>query len=186
MSSPAAPVADPGEEAAAVPSRIAGLLGGFRSGLATLGRSPRRGALVGATLVLWGLYALMAYLPFLLLRQAKPYALSMLDGWAIMLLGAIGMVVPAPGGAGSFHYVTIETLTRLWAVSRPDAAAYAVLAHGAQLVVYAVSGAVCFALLGVLGRAGARRSARPEPAPATPSPAGPVGPPARIDAPHGV
>ncbi len=147
--------AAPGADATdAAPSRLAGLVDSFRGGLATLGRSPRRGALVGATLAMWGLYALMAYLPFLLLGQAAPYDLSLLDGWAIMLLGSIGMVVPSPGGAGSFHYVTIETLTRLWGVARTDAAAYAVLAHGAQLVVYAITGAACFGLLGWTRRNG--------------------------------
>lgn len=138
------------------PARLGALVAGFRDGLATIGRSPHRAALVGATVAMWGLYLLMAYLPFLLLRQAAPYGLTLVDGWAIMLLGSLGMVVPAPGGAGSFHYVTIETLTRLWEVTRVDAAAYAVLAHGAQLVVYAIAGAVCFALLGL------RRGAPPE------------------------
>lgn len=141
------------------PSRLGALVAGFRDGLATIGRSPHRGALVGATVAMWGLYLLMAYLPFLLLRQVAPYGLTLVDGWAIMLLGSLGMVVPAPGGAGSFHYVTIETLTRLWEVTRVDAAAYAVLAHGAQLVVYAIAGAICFVLLGLRrGAAGGREA----------------------------
>lgn len=143
-------------------SRLGGLMAGFRDGLATLGRSPHRAALVGATLVMWGLYLAMAYLPFLMLQQAAPYGLSVADGWAIMLLGSLGMVVPAPGGAGSFHYVTIETLTRLWGVARADAAAYAVLAHGAQLVVYVLAGALCFVLLG------ARRGVAPQAADPSP------------------
>ena len=143
----------PSPSASATPSRLRALLTGFRDGLATLGRSPHRLALAGATVAMWGLYLLMAYVPFLLLRQAAPYSLGLDDAWSIMLLGSLSMVVPAPGGAGSYHYVTIETLTRLWDVARVDAAAYAVLSHGAQLVVYALAGALCFVLLGVGRRA---------------------------------
>ncbi len=139
--------ARPAPTSTAPPGRLRGLTQSFADGLKALARAPHRGALVGATLVMWGLYVLMAYLPFLLLRTAAPYHLSLIDGWCIMLLGAIGMVVPSPGGAGSFHYVTILTLTQLWGVGRDDAATYAVLAHAAQLVVYAVSGAISFLVL---------------------------------------
>ncbi|HYE57773.1 MAG TPA: lysylphosphatidylglycerol synthase domain-containing protein, partial [Rhodothermales bacterium] len=140
----------------------------FADGLAVLARAPRRSALLVSTLGIWGLYLLMAYIPFLLLRTAAPYDLTLVDGWCIMLLGAIGMVVPSPGGAGSFHYVTILTLTQLWSIGRDDAAAYAVLAHAAQLVVYTVTGALCFLFLSLFEGTGVNRSA---PAPdASPAP----------------
>lgn len=116
------------------------LLSRFVGGVNTLRTAPKRGLLVGLTVVMWGLYGLLGYLPFLMLRQAAPYGLSMLDGWSVMLIGALGLVVPTPGGAGSYHYVVIEALTRIFAMARGDASTYAVLSHGAQLVLYAIAG----------------------------------------------
>jgi glycosyltransferase 2 family protein len=146
-------------ESMSAPGRLRGLLNSFTGGLAALARAPRRGTLVGTTVAMWGLYLLMAYIPFLLLRTAAPYGLTLADAWCIMLLGAIGMVVPSPGGAGSFHYVTILTLTGLWGVARDEAAAYAVLAHAAQLVVYVTAGLLSFLALAWAGASAPNGSA---------------------------
>lgn len=125
--------------------RVRPLLQGFRDGLATLRTSPNRVGLIVSTLAIWGLYALVAWLPFLLLGSAETYEISFLDGWCIMLIGAIGVVVPTPGGAGSYHFVTIQTLGLLYGVSQVDAQVYAIFAHGAQLVLYTLTGAICLA-----------------------------------------
>lgn len=57
-----------------------------------------------------------------------------------MFIGALGMIVPTPGGAGSFHFITILTLTSLYGVHPSGATAYAVFLHGAQLILYLASG----------------------------------------------
>lgn len=127
--------------------RLMPLVRGFRDGLATLRTSPHRLGLVATTLAIWGLYAVAAWLPFMLLRSAAPLALTPLDAWAIMLIGSLGMIVPTPGGAGSYHYVTIQTLGLLYGMATVEAQIYAVFSHGAQLVLYAATGAVCLVLL---------------------------------------
>lgn len=120
--------------------RIAPLLRRFAEGLYTLRTAPRRGLLVVLTVAMWLLYGLLGYLPFLMLRLAEPYGLDLLDGWSVMLIGALGMVVPTPGGAGSYHVLVIEALTRIFGMPRDPASTYAVLSHGAQLVLYALAG----------------------------------------------
>jgi hypothetical protein len=117
-------------------------LADLRDGLATLWTAPRRGAVALATLGMWACYALMAYLPLVMLGLAGAHDLSLADAWTVMALGALGILVPAPGGIGAFHYVTILTLTALFAVPEADAASYAVLGHAAQMVFHlAVGGA---------------------------------------------
>lgn len=120
--------------------RVAPLLRRFAEGLNTLRTAPRRGLLVVLTVAMWLLYGLLGYLPFLMLRLAEPYGLGLLDGWSVMLIGALGMVVPTPGGAGSYHWLVIETLTRIFGLPRGPASTYAVLSHGAQLVLYTLAG----------------------------------------------
>ena len=115
----------------------------FKSGLLSLARTGRPLALAISTAGIWICYGLMAYLPLLILEMAGPYDLSLLDGWCLMALGAIGVAIPSPGGTGSYHYITIQALVWLFAVPRAPAATYAVLTHGAQLVVYVVVGFAC-------------------------------------------
>lgn len=128
--------------------RVAPLLVSFREGLLTVLQCPRRGALVASTVAIWFLYLLMAYLPLVMLGMTEAYALSLLDGWAIMLLGALGVVIPSPGGTGSYHYITRQTLVHFFAVPQNPAVAYAVLTHAAQLVLYCIVGAISLVLQG--------------------------------------
>lgn len=128
--------------------RAVPVLASFRDGMATVGRSRERAALVVSTVAMWFLYVLMAYVPFRMLDMAGMYDLSLLDAWSVMVLGAVGVAIPSPGGAGSYHYITIQTLVHLFAVSPESAATYAVLSHAAQLVLYVIIGAACLMLQG--------------------------------------
>ncbi len=129
------------------------LAAGFKEGLTTLWRARRPAALAVSTAAIWGCYALLAYLPLVMLGLAGPYELGLMDAWGLMALGSLGLVVPAPGGIGAYHYVTIQALVYLFAVPEAPAATYAVLTHGAQLVLYVLAGALCLSLQGVSLRA---------------------------------
>ncbi|PSR03534.1 MAG: TIGR00374 family protein [Bacteroidetes bacterium QS_8_68_28] len=129
-------------------ARMRPVLASFKEGFLSLGRTGRPWALTVSTLGIWACYGLMAYLPLLVLGMARPYALSVWDGWCLMALGGIGIAVPSPGGIGSYHYITIQSLVWIFAVPKAPAASYAVLTHGAQLVVYVVVGFACLVAQG--------------------------------------
>lgn len=120
--------------------RVSGLTDQFRQGLVALLRLRQRGGLLLSTLLLWGCYALMADFPLRLLGLSEAYSLGILDAWALMAVGAVGMSLPSPGGAGSYHYATVLALTVLFGVAASPAAAYAVIGHAAQLVFYCAAG----------------------------------------------
>ena len=128
--------------------RIAPLWISFKDGLATVLRSPRRLFLGGSTAGIWFCYLLAAHIPFLMFGLTEAYSISLLDAWSIMFLGAIGVAIPSPGGIGSFHYITIQTLVLLFGVDQASAATYAVFVHGGQLVLYVAVGALCLLLQG--------------------------------------
>ena len=123
-------------------ARVLGLANQFRQGLVALVRLRQRGALLLSTLLMWGCYVLMADIPLRLLGLTGTYGLTLLDAFALMAVGAIGMSLPSPGGAGSYHYATVLALTVLFSVAASPAAAYAVIGHAAQLLFYCVAGVV--------------------------------------------
>ncbi len=142
-----------------VARKIVPLLASFREGIATLRTAPKRGTLIGLTLAIWGLYGLLGYLPLVMLTAvggdtlAATYELTLVDGWCIMLIGGLGLIVPTPGGIGSYHYVTILALTAIYGVAEQGASTYAILSHGFQLVLYVLLGAVCLLAIGRSGLA---------------------------------
>lgn len=128
--------------------RVRPLLQSFAEGFMTLRRCPHRFALLASTLCIWGCYFLMAYVPLLVLNMAGPYDLSLVDTWSIFLLGSLGMLVPLPGGLGSYHLITKKTLQRLFSVPTSPATTYAVFTHAAQLVLYTLTGLLCLLIQG--------------------------------------
>jgi uncharacterized protein (TIRG00374 family) len=114
----------------------------FKEGMMTLLRSPRRGAILLSTVGMWVGYLLMSYVPFRMLDLAGPYGIGLVDAWILMAIGALGLLVPTPGGIGSYHYITREALVHFYGVPAETALTYAVLAHGAQFFFYILSGGI--------------------------------------------
>lgn len=120
----------------------------FKEGMMTLLTSPRRGAILVSTVGMWGGYLLMAYVPFIMLDLATSYGIGLVDAWILMAIGALGLLVPTPGGIGSYHYITREALVHLYGVPAEPALTYAVLAHAAQLVFYILTGGLAIVYQG--------------------------------------
>jgi len=121
-------------------SRIGEAIQAFRRGLFSLIRTKRPFALTISTVFIWFCYACMAYIPLLIFGLAGSDGLSFADAWTLMLIGSVGMVVPSPGGVGSYHFLAIQALVIVWAVSQEAAASYAIFSHAGQMFLYAVVG----------------------------------------------
>ena len=128
--------------------KLIGILRSFRDGLVSLVRVRRRVGVLFTTLGIWFCYFLMADLPLRLFGITKTYSLDLLDSWALLNVGAIGMSIPSPGGTGSFHYVTVQTPVHLLGVPATAAATYAIFSHAAQLVLICAVGFACLILQG--------------------------------------
>ncbi len=118
----------------------------FSAGFVTARSSPRKVMLFLTTVGIWLLYGLMAYIPLEMFSIAGPYSLNLADAMVIMFVGVFGVVVPTPGGVGSFHYITVQALTLFYGVSGSLAATYAVFVHGAQLILYLALGLLAIGL----------------------------------------
>ncbi len=121
-------------------SRLGGILDTFRDGLVAVTRTGRSGAIVGLTAAIWLCYAFMAWVPFAMLGYTAAYGISPFEAWGLMIIGSFGVVLPAPGGIGTYHVITVESLGLLHAMPASDAATYALLTHTGQMIIYVVAG----------------------------------------------
>jgi len=90
----------------------------------------------------------MAYLPFVLLGQNSSFEISFIDAWGLMLIGAIGVIIPSPGGIGTYHFITIQSLALLFTMPQAEAASYALLTHTGQMLLYIIVGFAAMLFLG--------------------------------------
>jgi uncharacterized protein (TIRG00374 family) len=93
------------------------------------------------TVFIWTAYYFMTYLVFFSLPFTSN--LGLMAGLVILIAGAIGMSVPASGGAGSFHFFVALGLTLFYGLSQDDGVAYAFVLHSSQLVLTLIVGGVC-------------------------------------------
>lgn len=118
-------------------SRLGRLIHTFRSGLLSILRTGRTGTVILLSIAMWACYVFMTWVPFAMLHMP---GFSAVDALGIMLIGSLGIVIPAPGGIGTYHFIVIQALGLLYLVPETDAATYALLTHTSQMVIYVAAG----------------------------------------------
>lgn len=129
-------------------SRIASIAQQFRVGLLSVTRTGRTGSVIAITMAIWVCYGFMAWIPFLMLGQAGVFGIGALDAWGLMLIGAVGVILPSPGGIGTYHFITIQALAMLFSMPQTEAASYALLTHSGQMLLYVLVGFAGMLFLG--------------------------------------
>ncbi len=93
------------------------------------------------------LYALSSYIGFFMvgMQSIKPVSFQM--AWVFMSISAIGVVIPTPGGTGSYHALAKSTLVLLFGFSEVVSLAYAFLTHIITYFLYVFSGLIVFLIM---------------------------------------
>ena len=81
------------------------------------------------SVLVWGFYIIMQFLPFYAFNMTEKYSLDMGTALVVQAISSIGFILPTPGGTGSYHYFVIQTLTKLYGVSDDVARSYATVTH---------------------------------------------------------
>lgn len=112
---------------------------GFKEGFRSLAKLEKRSAFIGHTLFIWVMYYLMIYVVVFALPATEHIDPS--SGLFLMIVGGLGMVVPAPGGIGSYHYLVMLGMMVL-GIDRADGLSFATLVHGGQFIMTIIAGLV--------------------------------------------
>lgn len=81
--------------------KIRGFIYGLRQGLKTVFLLKQSRLFIFYTLAIWLLYFVMTYIVIWALPETTGLGLS--DGLFLLLVGGVGMVIPASGGIGAYH-----------------------------------------------------------------------------------
>ena len=88
---------------------------------------------------IWFMYFAMTYICFWSFDFTA--GLSLLNGLAVFVMTAFGMVIPSPGGMGSWHFIAKETLF-LFGIPKDSGLIYAFATHGSQMIMLVVIGII--------------------------------------------
>jgi len=84
------------------------------------------------TIAIWGLYLLMMYAAFFGFGLNEQLGLR--AALVTLAISSIGVAIPTPGGTGTYHAFTSQTLMRLFAVDPTIALSYATATHAVNFI----------------------------------------------------
>lgn len=86
-------------------------LDGLKEGFKSIKNMKRKSVFWFHTFSIWIMYFLMTYICFFSMHETAHLTAS--DGLFLLILGGIGMVIPTPGGIGSYHAIIMIGLSVL-------------------------------------------------------------------------
>lgn len=82
-------------------SKIIGIIDGILIGLTSILKLKQKGKFILYTLGIWVSYFMAAYLVCFALPETSDFTIA--DGFFIIVVGTLGMIIPASGGIGAFN-----------------------------------------------------------------------------------
>jgi uncharacterized protein (TIRG00374 family) len=132
-------------------ARIEGLILGFVEGIRTVSKLDRPWLFILHSVNIWVMYFLMTYLCFF--AFAPTASLTAIAGLVVFVFGGWGIVIPSPGGMGTYHFLVGAALA-LYGIAGDDAFSFANIAFfSIQIGCNVIVGLAALLLLPVLNRA---------------------------------
>jgi glycosyltransferase 2 family protein len=75
-------------------------------------------------------YAFNSFIGFYIVGIQYMIPVTFAMAWVTMSISSVGMIIPTPGGIGSYHAITQMILVTLFGVGKVISTAYAVISHG--------------------------------------------------------
>lgn len=123
--------------------KIRNFVYGLSQGLKTVFQLKRKGLFIFYTFLIWLFYYLMTYLVVFALPETAHLNIS--QGFFLLLVGGIGMVIPASGGIGAYHAAMRLGLVLL-GLSGETGLSFAFLVHTPHTLIALFLGVLSFIL----------------------------------------
>ena len=94
------------------------------------------------SVMIWAMYWAMGYVLFLAIPKFAD--LPPIAGLTFLVSGALAMILPSPGGAGTITAIVSPVLVTMYGLSKDDAGTLATFVQSSQMLVTLIVGAVIF------------------------------------------
>ncbi len=135
-------------------AKLKQILSGFAEGLLTIRKLENTGMFLFHTAVIWLMYYLMTYLCFFAFEPTATLTHTSslpVIGLAIFVFGSLGMVIPSPGGMGSYQFLVTEGLM-IYGLANSDAFSFSLIIFITITLCNIIFGALAFVVLPFLNR----------------------------------
>ncbi len=105
---------------------------GLLDGMKTVFSLNRKGLFIFYSLFIWLMYFFMPFFIFYALEGTSHLGVS--AGLTVLLFGTAAMIIPIPGGVGTFEYLVPAALA-LYGIANNIATSYAIITHAIQFLV---------------------------------------------------
>ncbi len=131
-------------------TKVVNILRGFWEGIQSIKKVDRPVWFIFHSVNIWFMYFMMTYLCFF--AFAPTAGLSPLAALMVFVFGAFGILIPSPGGMGTFHFLAIQALA-MYGISGGDAFSFAnILFFSVQLGCNVIVGIIALFLLPITNR----------------------------------
>ena len=130
--------------------KLASLWNGFLDGIKTIFTMEKKGLFIIYTLLIWGFYVVMTWLPFYMLPETSHLGLT--EAVTLLGLATLGVVAPVPGGMGVYHFIGILLLNGFYGISESAAVSFVTINHTSQMIFYLVAGCLSYAIMFFIDR----------------------------------
>ncbi|MCB0703825.1 MAG: flippase-like domain-containing protein [Saprospiraceae bacterium] len=136
--------------------KVLGIGIGFLDGIRTIQKLEHPGRFILHSLNIWFMYYLMTYLGF---HAFAPTAeLGALPALMVFTVGALGIVIPSPGGMGTYHALVTACLVSMYGIAKADAFSFAnILFFSIQLGCNILLGVMALVVLPIYNRKSAEK-----------------------------
>ncbi|HAD96157.1 MAG TPA: hypothetical protein DCG19_02065 [Cryomorphaceae bacterium] len=110
---------------------------GIKEGLQSFRRIEHKVPFILHTLFIWTMYFLMSYIVVFALPSTS--GIDPASGLFVVIVGALGIIAPSPGGIGTFHYFAMVGMG-IVGIAKDDALSFATLVHTGQTVMTLLAG----------------------------------------------
>ncbi len=129
--------------------KIVDLIKGVIEGIKTIYKMEKVWWFIFHTFFIWLNYALMTYAVFFAIPDINNnFDLGFVDALFLLIVGGVGMSLPAPGGVGSYHYFVSAALM-IYGISKETSIVFATIAHEAQALLVITLGVVSLIILSI-------------------------------------
>lgn len=125
-------------------SKVKKVINGVWQGLISVRYIKNKALFFLYTLLIWALYLLSTYMGFFAMQGMSQYGIK--AAFSALSFGSLGMIIPSPGGIGSFQYA-IQQVMVLYGITPEKGLSLGMLIWFAQTGIIILFGTIAFLLL---------------------------------------